>query len=392
MLISAVLFAVIFSMILHFTQTDMEARSIQLLSNVPAVLPQPNELSENSPAPHILAEVNRHGKMIAFRIFQMEESDDSFVRSIVKEAVTSEEQTGVLFSYQLRYLKFKTPYGMRIVFGDIASEQRIMTNMVRCSILIYIVSLFVFLGASILLSRWIICPVEKAWNQQRQFIADASHELKTPLTVILTNVELLQNQNYSNEEYQKFISSIQTMSYQMRGLVEGLLDLARVDNGSVKMVFSNIQFDELIGEELLPFEPLFFEKKLEISVSLEHEVWVKGSETHLRQLINILLDNACKYSLAPGKVILDLKKQGSFCLLSLSNPCNELSRKDLKDIFRRFYRIDKARSMTQSYGLGLAIAEALTREHGGKIWAECRSRNITFFVQLPLYHAVNETK
>ena len=274
------------------------------------------------------------------------------------------------------------PFGEAMVFVDISSEIATMENLVKTCVFIGIISFSVFLGLSFWLARWAVKPVETAWNQQRQFVADASHELKTPLTVIMTNAELLQSPEYTDADRRRFSDSILTMSHQMRGLVESLLELARVDNGAAKMVFSEFDFSEQVSDGLLPFEPVYFEKELLLESEIEEGLKVKGSQAHLRQVLDILLDNAAKYASPQGTVTVKLKRQGSHCLLSVANPGEQISKEDLKNIFKRFYRIDKVRSMNHSYGLGLSIADSIVKEHGGRIWAESAEGINTFFVQL----------
>ena len=262
------------------------------------------------------------------------------------------------------------------------SELATMRSLTDTCILIGVLGFAVFLGLSFLLARWAVKPVETAWNQQRQFVADASHELKTPLTVILTNAELLQEPEYDEQARSRFVDSIMTMSRQMRGLVESLLELARVDNGGQNMVFSRLNFSELVSDALLPFEPVYFEKGLTLESNVEENLFVKGSQQHLKQVADILLDNASKYASADSTVRVILRRQGSHCLLSVASAGDAISREDLKNIFKRFYRMDKARSMNHSYGLGLSIADSIVGKHGGKIWAESADGVNTFFVQL----------
>ena len=139
----------------------------------------------------------------------------------------------------------------------------------------------------------------------------------------------------------------------------------------------------LTEDALLPFEPVFFEKGLTLSSDIEPGIVCRGSEPHLRRVAEILLDNAQKYS-APGTVVLSLEKQGkNHALLRLVSPGEPLSAQECRDIFKRFYRVDKSRSDPGSYGLGLAIAESVVRDHGGKIWCEGANNANTFFVQLP---------
>ena len=244
-------------------------------------------------------------------------------------------------------------------------------------------SLLAFLGLSLLLARWALRPVERAWEQQRQFVADASHELKTPLTVILTDAELLQDPETNEADRARFSGGILTMARQMRGLVEDLLELARLDAGTARRERTELDFSELCAQTLLPFEPLFFEKGLELQSQVEPGIRVRGDGEHLRQVEEILLDNALKYAAVPSAVELRLARQGRNVRLSVASRGDALSKEELKDIFKRFYRADRARSRGGGYGLGLAIAGSIAAEHGGKIWAESESGVNTFIVELP---------
>jgi len=174
------------------------------------------------------------------------------------------------------------------------------------------------------------------------------------------------------------------MSRQMRGLVEGLLDLARVDNGIVKTTFEEFNFSAAAENCLLPFEPLFFEKGMELVSEIEPGISLQGSKSHLQQVVDILLDNAVKYGEPEKKVKVCLRRGGHYVQLCITTAGDEISREDLKQIFRRFYRIDKARSMNQSYGLGLSIAQRIVEDHRGKIWAESENGFNSFYVQLPV--------
>lgn len=285
----------------------------------------------------------------------------------------------------MRFYRVVTPKIQRIVFADISSELKTLHNLIESCVFIGAISFVIFLGISILLAHWTVRPVDRAWRQQRQFVADASHELKTPLTVIMTNAELLQSTDYDTESRTRFAGNILTMSQQMRSLVEGLLDLARFDNGQRHMAFSRQDFSKLVSDAVLPFEPVFYEKGLRLSTEVEDGIALYGSAQHLRQLVEILLDNAQKYSAEQGETKVQLRKQGrNHCLLAISNPGTELTKADLKNIFKRFYRVDQARSRTGSFGLGLSIAQSITQEHRGKIWAESVGGRNIFYVQLPV--------
>lgn len=386
MLIVTVMLMIIFGMMLRFTQDNLEEQSIRamqsLLENDRNQMGSPMDTPEEVQLPYFCVSITRSGELLKMSGGYYDLSDQEAIWEILLLAYSTDEETGLLKEYNLRFYKQSTPFEQSIVFVDISSERAAVESLAKSCAIIGGISLLLFLGLSFLLARWAIKPVEKAWNQQRQFVADASHELKTPLTVIMTNAELLQSPDYEEADRSRFTDSILTMAHQMRGLVESLLELARVDNGAAKMVFTELNFSELVSDGLLPFEPVYFERGLLLESRIEEGLRVKGSQTHIKQVLDILLDNAAKYASPNGTVVVQARRQGSHCLLSVASPGEPISKENLKNIFIRFYRIDKARSMNHSYGLGLSIADSIVREHGGKIWAESEGGVNTFFVQL----------
>ena len=400
MAIVTMMLLVIFGMVLHFTAENLEERSLKALTDIrepvfageigglfenrlpgmPEGLPVPGERVH---LPWFRVSWDENGQRQIYSDGYGEALDEQTLETVAELARSSEAPVGLLKDYGLRYRKDFGPMGEGIFFLDISSEITTMNDLIRTSLFVMLVSLGLFLMLSILLARWAIRPVEEAWDRQRQFVADASHELKTPLTVIMTNAELLQDPMYEPEEKGAFAENILTMSRQMRFLVERLLELARVDNGTAKMERKSLSFSELVQGGLLPFEPVYFEKGLELEAEVAEGLRVRGDESRLKQVLEILLDNGAKYTQPGAAVWVRLRQQGSACLLSVAGPGEPISREDLTNIFRRFYRVDQARYRNGSYGLGLSIAESIVTEHGGRIWAESEGGINTFFVQLP---------
>ena len=210
-----------------------------------------------------------------------------------------------------------------------------------------------------------------------------SHELKTPLTVITTNAELLRGDDHSEEERDNFSRSILTMSQQMKALVEKLLELARSDAEQTGQQMRPVDLSKLVLDAAISFEGVFIEKGLTVESEVEPGITVKGNAQALGQVTDILLDNAQKYSSPGGETRVRLCSSGhSRCRLTVSNPGREIPPEELKKIFQRFYRTDKARSRDGSFGLGLSIAERIVAQHKGRIWAESRDGVNTFFVEL----------
>ncbi len=387
MAVVTVMLVIILGLVLYFTQQNLTQNSLQMLQTLSKESDRPGypmDKPRDVSLPYFVVKLGAQNEIIATEDGYYDLSDEAFLTEVTDFVLFSNNMTGVIDEYNLRFMRSVAPEGQRIVFADISSEHDTMGSLWKLCLLVGFFSLAGFLFVSIFLARWAVKPVAHAWEQQNQFVADASHELKTPLTVILTNAELIQSPAYDEEAKLQSAGSILTMARQMRALVTGLLDLARADNGAAKAAMTRLDFSELASDTLLPFEPLYYEKGLSLTSEIESSVTLTGSEVHLRQVLEILLDNAMKYASPQASVVLRLKKHGQHCLLSVANMGEHIPPAELKSIFTRFYRADKARSNTGSYGLGLSIAESIVREHSGKIWAESRDGINTFFVQLPV--------
>lgn len=383
MAIVTVTMAIVFGLVYRFTERNLETESISMMESLaenPLQLDLPSSKSQSVKLPYFLIKASR-GELMTVTGGYYDLSDTAFLQTLISRVLEENQETGLIPEYNLRYLLTGNRLSQTLVFADISSEKTTLHALLKICAGLGTVCLGVFLAVSILLARWMVRPVERAWSQQRQFVSDASHELKTPLTVILTNAELLQEPNPDAQK--KCVSSILTMAHQMRTLVEDLLELARSDNEQSKMVFEPVDLSSLVSDGLLPFDAVFFEAGLTLNSQIEEGLTLTGSRQHLGQLLDILLDNARKYALG-GTVEVCLSASGKrHCRLTVSNESPELTEGELKDIFRRFYRRDEARSRDGSFGLGLSIAETIAKAHGGRIWAEWKDGRITFLVELP---------
>jgi len=388
MAIVMVLLVVILGVVIHFTGQNMEMQSISMMRTIAANPFQQGSLGKPSNdevrLPFFTVQISSRGDLITASGGYFDLTDREYIQEIVNAALLSDRETGELAEHDLRYLKSASPRGFTIVFSDTTTENAMLKHLFYNCLAIFFAAIVAFLGISVLLSRWVIKPVETAWNQQRQFVSDASHELKTPLAVIMANAELIQSKDTPSEEKKKFSETILSTTYQMRSLVENLLEMARVDNGTMKMNFACVDFSELVRDAVLSFQLLYEEKGMGLRCAAADGIQLQGSEQHLYQVMDVLLDNALKYSTPGGMVSVDLTSNGWVCILSVASPGEPISKENLKNIFKRFYRADKARAMNGSYGLGLSIAESVVEAHKGKIWAQSESGYNTFFVQLPL--------
>lgn len=388
MVIVTVMLCLIFGMVYFFTKSNMESESTRMMQAIagrPIQPGRPDRPPEEVRLPFFVIQIGRDGRIIAEGGGYYDLSDEDFVKSLTDAVSAREGQTGVIEEYRLRFCRTVTPMGQSIVFADMSNELATLSSLIRTCVFIGILCLAVFFSISIALAVWMVRPVDEAWRQQRRFVADASHELKTPLTVIISNAELLQLPEYDEESKACFSSRILTMSRQMRGLVERLLELAGADHEQRQTAHIRLNFSELAEYAALPFEPLFFEKSLELAAELQGDIFVDGDSQQLQQVIDILLDNAQKYAAAPDRVAFTLNQRDKrHCLLSVSNACEPMEKEELQNLFKRFYRMDKARSRDGSFGLGLSIAESIVAAHHGRIWAEWQGGRVTFFVELPV--------
>lgn len=387
MVIVTVMLCAVFGMVYYFTAVNMERSSILMMQNMaenpfhPGI---PDMPGEEPRLPYFIVDLDFSGDIMSTSGGYYDLSDTDFLEELVRTATAGNQPIGVIDTYALRYFRCGSPRGQVIVFADTSSERATLTGLAKTCALLGALCFFAFLGISVLLARWMVKPVDAAWHKQRQFVSDASHELKTPLAVIMTNAELLQGADNTEADRQQFSASILTMSRQMRALVEQLLELARVDNGQKRAELCPLDFSQLAERALLPFEPLFFEKGLTLASGIQPGITLSGNAQQLSQLLGILLDNAQKYALPQSEVRLSLRAVNSRrCCLTVSNAAEELSPEQLENLFTRFYRVDTARSRDGSFGLGLSIAEGIVRAHKGKIRAEWADGRISFLAELP---------
>ena len=381
-LVAAVMLGVIFGMSYTMTRQDLRAQSLSMMQAIAAnpFEPIPPGQSRQVRLPYFVLRTDAFGNLVAIGSTDYDLTDRSFLRAVAAAASASEADIGEIPAYHLRFCRVDGS----VIFADISSEQQTLQGLVRSSLLIGGGSLLALIGLAILLARWAVRPVETAWRQQKQFVADASHELKTPLTVILTNTELLQSPDYDEAQKQQFTDGIRTMAQQMRALVERLLELARAENEQAARSFAPCDLSQLAESSALLFEAALFERGLTLQTELEADIMVSGDSRQLSQLVEIYLDNARKYA-SGGTVTVRLSRCGKTrCRLSVSNEGEAIAPQALRQIFDRFSRADAARTRDGSFGLGLSIAQAIAQTHGGSVWAESETGVNTFFAELPM--------
>lgn len=390
MLIVSVLLAAMMTVVFRFNSISLEEQSVSLLRRL-TVMPEDGPGPGDQPAPKFpvawfTLRVTPEGMMTARGSDYYDLSDTQDLWILLREARATGKETGVLEERDLRFLRTEDPWGEIVAFCDISAERVILKSLRSSCLMVGGTSFVAFFLVSIGLSFWAVRPVEKAWQQQRQFVADASHELKTPLSVIMANAELLQLADSEEADRERFSGHILSASNHMRALVEQMLEMARVD--AVKMTRVNLDFSQLVTDAVLSVQLLFEEAGRPLASDIREGIFVRGSESHLYQLMDVLLDNALKYARGEGTVEVKLRSHGGFCVLTVSSPGDSLSPQQCRDIFKRFYRIDQARTQNGSYGLGLSIAQGIIRGHRGTIWASSENGRNIFTVRLPAITAV----
>ena len=300
--IATILLSAMLGLVFYFTSANLETESIRMMERIasqPFQMDAPGELGEDVRLPFFTLQLGPHGELLDASGGYYDLSDDAFLGGLAQAAAASPRRLGVLEEYNLRYYRSDAPMSRFLVFADISSERATLDGLRRTCLLIGGLSFLAFLWVSVLLSKWAVRPVERAWQQQRQFVAAASHELKTPLTAIMTDAELLQDGGQDAASQAGFLSNILTMSRQMRALIEQMLELARTDSAESHLVLRPVDLSGLTARSLLPFEPLFFEQGLTLISQVDEGITVSGDEESLRRVLEILLDNAQKYS-SPG--------------------------------------------------------------------------------------------
>lgn len=315
--------------------------------------------------------------------------DDSLYEN-AKKAVMSQKKAVSVFKINDTYWAYTidpAPFGQRIVFIDITSQQGILTSMIYIFLIVAIIMVIFIYFISRFFANRSIKPVQDAFDKQQQFIADASHELKTPLTVINTNVDLLLSNSHDTISNQsKWLYYIKSQSERMSKLTNDLLYLTQMDASDNKMNFADFDLSEIVENVILPLEAVIFEHNISLNYEIEPGLITNGNSEQLREAIMILLDNALKYTNEAGSVNISLKKHYNELQFIITNTGKGIPSEDLDRIFDRFYRTDKSRTRNSGgYGLGLAIAKSIINNHKGRIYVKSIvNESTSFYIELPL--------
>ncbi len=338
--------------------------------------------------PAFCAIVDRGGRTV-LAISYNAAVDEGDVARAVAGALAAGTPSGELKDLGLRFLVESGSLRLNIAFASLDWERSAIRRQAATAALVLAAALAGFFAVSAALSRWLVRPVEESWKRQRQFVADASHELKTPLTVLLADADiLLDHPGDTIENQRRWVEHLRGEGLRMKGLVEDLLYLARGDAAGLARPQGRADLSALCEDCVMSFEPVAFEAGLTLNSRIAPGLSAAGDGEELRRLCAILLDNACKYCEPGGTVTVTLERTER-AVLTVHNTGEPIPAEAQPHLFERFYRADAARSRDAGgYGLGLSIAAAIVERHRGKIAVHSApGEGTAFTVTLPLCSA-----
>lgn len=300
------------------------------------------------------------------------ETAQQYIDSILR----SGKSTGM--TGNMSYCTEKKSNGSLLVLTDRTAEINMMNKLKRTTVLVGLVSLIFLSGAAYFVSGLIVRPLKDTFEKQKQFISDASHELKTPLTVISANADVLSGEIGDN----KWLKYILDQANRMNVLVNDLLSLTRLENKTRDFICTEFDLSKAVTNAALPFECQAFENRRNFVLNVDEGITINGSEQHIKQMTAIFIDNAIKYSKDGGTVRVSLGKEEGRTVLSVYNTGSGVKESEKDKLFERFYRSDESRNRsTGGYGLGLAIAKSIIDKHKFKVIVENEEgRSICFKV------------
>ncbi|MDO4572503.1 MAG: ATP-binding protein [Clostridia bacterium] len=292
--------------------------------------------------------------------------DTSAAIEYAREALARSRSKG--FIGELRYARYEEGGVVRVIFLDCGRKLASFRSFLRASTGISCIGYAVVLLLISVFSGRIIRPLSESYARQKRFITDAGHEMKTPLTIIQADADILEMEHGGNE----WVADIQKQAKRLSALTSDLIYLARMEEAEHSMPMIDFPLSDVVSETAFSFQAPAQTQGKSFSCSIQPMLSMKGSDRAIQELVAILLDNAIKYSPENGRVSLTLEKQGRTLRLSVFNTLEtSLPAEELGRLFERFYRADPSRSsQTGGYGIGLSVARAIVAAHGGRIQAE----------------------
>ena len=322
--------------------------------------------------------VDENGEVTDCDLDRIAAVDEETAEEYTQTAQQKNKTTGFQGIY--RYRVTETEDGAKYVFLDCRREISNFRTVLVTTISVSLLGLAAVFVLVVIFSRMVFRPVEESIQKQKRFITDASHELKTPLTIIDANIEVMEMESGESQWTKSTRKQIQRLS----GLVQQLVTLSRLDEEKGLEEKCEFNLSEAVSECVQPYESLAQTREKNLTLNIEEDITYTGDERSIRQLAGILMDNAVKYSSENGNITLTLKKKGKKIFLEVYNDADDLPQGKLDVLFERFYRLESSRnSGTGGSGIGLSMAKAIVQAHKGKITAENKNgRGLTITVIL----------
>lgn len=309
---------------------------------------------------------------------------DEALKNLAAQLMTGGKRRGISGRMIYRIASDESSGRSYVAMMDNTLIDSSMKTLIVNTVVFGAVALIILFFVSLKASKEIMKPVEDTYWKQKQFISDAGHELKTPISTVNANAEILQREIGNN----RWLDNILYENRRMKELVTGLLDLSRTEN--VEAVHTDVDFSRIVTGGILPFDSTAFEKGLLLESDIEQDIHLEGDPNQLGQLVATLLDNAVSHAEktqnaneSAGKILVTLHEEDKCAVLKVTNPGKEIPAEERDRIFERFYRTDSSRKLNGHYGLGLAIAKAVVTAHEGEIKVECDNGITTFIVRIP---------
>ena len=329
------------------------------------------------------ADVSEDGTIIATSSYYI---DPDVLTQIIAEVLSSSQDSGHDAALHLSWMRMQNETGWRISIVDTQYVDAALARQTVTDVVIVLAAMAALFVIVWILSSWIMKPIQKSWDSQRRFVSDASHELKTPLAVILANTQILLDDKHVPPDTRTWIESTNDEATHMKALVEDLLMLARTDEAQADgakrvLAMEDVDLSELVDECAIEFDGVAYERGCSIESDIAPGIHIQADHTQLARAVRTLVDNATKYATKGTVVRVRLTKPDKHAVLTVNNASAPMDPDDLEHIFDRFYRSDKARSReeTGGFGLGLAICKGIIDAHGGSICAKSTAEEGTTF-------------
>ena len=324
---------------------------------------------------------------IEFASSSVKVEDATIITRAVRYVVNASQSQGSIPNYSMRFLKTQKGKYNCIALADLTEEK----SNIYFQLIMYVLAALMAFGMLYIMAEYMsersISPIKQSMEDQNRFIADASHELKTPLTVILANMDImLANPDMPPEERRKWLASTKEEAQMMTGLVTDMLSLSRTEGKEAQkiMVYQPINFSDLVDDTMLSAESLAYERQIALKSEIQSDLMVVADFGKIRQVVMILVDNALKYTEPGGHIFVTLKNAEKNVVLTVFDDGEPIPEDRRQNIFDRFFRVEDSRQKDGQtpggYGLGLPIAKNIIDAHNGKLYLDYSDETGTCFV------------